>query len=289
MQTGENTVGLRKILDMTRVIALVLLFLHFYFYCYASFEQWKLEARLMDRVLQIIAMTGLFANSYITKLSALGFLIISLFGSRGRKNEKLTYRSGLLIVVLGVICYFGSNFLSRIDSTDTELIGGLYMGLTIAGFGLIMTGGARLSRVVGHSFRLNDPFDKENSGFPQEERLIVTEFSFNLPARYIYKGKARPSQINCINARRGVLIMGSPGSGKSYFIIENIIRQFAQKGFAMFVFDFKYNELTLLTYNQFLINRKRYPAATRFYSINFSDLSYSHRCNLLEPSSLEYI
>lgn len=41
--TGENDLSLRKITDMTRLISLLILGLHFYFFCYNAFDQWQLE------------------------------------------------------------------------------------------------------------------------------------------------------------------------------------------------------------------------------------------------------
>jgi hypothetical protein len=113
MQTGENAEGLRKILDMSRMIGLVLLFLHFYFYCHVAFRHWGLTASIGDRLLWNIVKTGLFARPYISKLAALLFLAISLLGSRGRKQEKLTYRSGLICIGVGLLCYFWISFLFR--------------------------------------------------------------------------------------------------------------------------------------------------------------------------------
>lgn len=135
----------------------------------------------------------------------------------------------------------------------------------------------------------NDPFGRRKAGFPQEERLRKTDFSLHLKGRYTWQGEERDSWINVINPRRGILILGSPGSGKSWFIIEPMIRQLMEKGFAMFIYDFKYNTLTRKAYSLFLANRDKYPVATRFYSINFTDLTHSHRCNILEPSTLEWM
>src|SRR5689334_11483895 len=88
--------------------------------------------------------------------------------------------------------------------------------------------------------------------------LMKNEYSINLPAKYNLKGKERKSWINVINPMRGLLVMGSPGSGKSYFIIQNIIRQHIEKGFSMFIYDFKYDDLTSIAYNHFLRHKQVY-------------------------------
>ncbi|HWK08376.1 MAG TPA: TraM recognition domain-containing protein [Puia sp.] len=149
-------------------------------------------------------------------------------------------------------------------------------------------GGVRLSRVISRSLR-GGAFRRHNEGFQQEEQLRKTDFSLHLRARYKWQGKWRDSYISFINSRRGILICGSPGSGKSWFLIEPMIGQLTEKGFALFVFDFKFPVLSQHVYDQFQRNRDKYPASTQFYCINFTDLSRSHRCNVIAPESMEYM
>jgi hypothetical protein len=274
-------------LDLSQAISIILLLLHFYFYCYQAFEQYRLTAPLSDRILENIAKTGLFKTPNRSKCLALAFLVISLLGASGRKEEKFSYRGGLIYMLSGLLLYFGANTILDWNAT-VDTIACIYAGSMSAGYLLIMTGGARLSRVIRYPLRKNF-FKKDNSGFQQEERFIGTEYSLNLQARYQWQGKMRDSYINLINPRRGILIMGSPGSGKSWFIIESCIMQLIEKGFALFVYDFKYPALTTLAYNQFLRRRNKYPYSARFYNINFSDLSHSHRCNLIDPATLEFL
>jgi hypothetical protein len=278
MNNGENTGGLRKIADMSRVISLVVLFLNFYYYCYGLFDRWKLTTRITDRIMVNIEKTGLFDHLNRSKLIALAFLTLSLLGSQGRKDEHANYKTALGLTLGGLAVYFGSGMVSGI----------IYMILTFIGYILVLTGGARLSRVFRYPFNRDDVFNRDNAGFPQETKLIRSDYSINLPAQYQFKEEKIDSWINIINPRRGVLVLGSPGSGKSWFIIENMIRQFMAKGFALFVYDFKYDALTRLVYTQYLKHRHLYPPASRLYSINFTDLSRSHRCNLLDPSTMKY-
>jgi len=165
---------------------------------------------------------------------------------------------------------------------EIETIAILYMSVTIFGLMLILRGGNLLSRIIKRKLK-PDIFNKHNETFPQEERLLTNEYSINLPAVYQLKGKLRNSWVNFINPRRGLLIMGSPGSGKSWFIIENIIRQLIEKKFTQFIFDFKYPDLTEIAYNHYLKHRNKYPIPPKFYSVNFTNLTYSHRNNPLFP------
>src|SRR5258708_21841573 len=257
MNTGEDLRGMRKILDMSLWISLMLLILHFYDNCYAAFRQWRLTAPLSDRILENIGKPGVLKKSDTPKWIALALLIIFLLGVQGRKGEKFSYRGGLLFILSGLLPYFGSYLIFSLDADDSTITV-FYIGVTLTGYLLVLTGGVRISRVISYSLR-KDFFKKNNDGFQQEERLMETVFSLNLPARYQWQGKTRKSHINFINPRRGILIMGSPGSGKSWFIIEPMIHQLIQKGFALFIYDFKYNALTNQGYNQVLRYRDKYP------------------------------
>lgn len=282
--TGENEAGLRKILDFTRLAAIFILLLHCYFYCYGAFKQWGLTSSWGDQFLQNLIRTGLYSTVLKSKLMALGLLGISLLGARGKKSEHINPRSILTYLILGLGLYFSSNLILDLRGPAQQLATG-YMTLTGTGFLLVLAGGNLLSRYI----KLNlgsDIFNELNETFPQEERLLENEYSINLPAQYKLRGKVRKSWINIINPFRGLLVCGSPGSGKSYFVIQHIIRQHIQKGFTMLVYDFKYDDLTKIAYNTLLRNKHRYEVEPRFYTINFDDLSKSNRCNPLDATTM---
>jgi len=131
-----------------------------------------------------------------------------------------------------------------------------------------------------------DIFNKENETFPQEERLLQNDYSINLPAEYYLRNKKHRSWINIINPFRSLLVLGSPGSGKSYFVIRHVITQHIKKGFTMFVYDFKFDDLSKIVYNTWLEHGSKYPIPPKFFVINFDDLSRSHRCNPLDHKSM---
>ncbi|MBN8718020.1 MAG: YWFCY domain-containing protein [Sediminibacterium magnilacihabitans] len=285
MHTGENEQALRKILDMTRLISIAILGLHFYYYCYTAFGEWQLTATLTDRLMGNIRSTGLFNNFHTSKLFALGFLVISLLGAKGRKDEKLSYKTAFAYVVTGLLIYFLSylSLLAKIALTTAAM---LYMGITAIGFMLVLSGGTLLSRVIQQKLNSQDIFNKENETFPQEERLLENEYSINLPAQYNLKGRIRRSWVNIINPFRALLVLGSPGAGKSYFVIRHVITQHIRKGFTMFVYDFKFDDLSKIAYNTWLKHKMKYPVQPQFYVINFDDLTRSHRCNPLDHETM---
>ena len=285
MQTGENEQALRKIIDMTRLMSMTILVLHFYYYCYASFDQWHLTSALSDTLLENIRSTGLFKNFHQTKFFSLGLLIISLIGAKGKMDEKLNFKIAFAYIITGLVVYFLS-YLFLLTKFSISTISFLYIGLTLTGYLLVLSGGSLLSRIIKHRFNNKDIFNKENETFPQEERLLQNEYSINLPAQYNLKGKRRKSWINIINPFRATMVLGSPGSGKSYFVIRHVITQHIKKGFSMFVYDFKFDDLTKIVYNTWLTHRHRYPIEPEFFVINFDDLTRSHRCNPLEHETM---
>ena len=285
--TGENEQGLRKIVDLTRFASIFILLLHFYYYCYIAFEQWEITSTITDRLMKNISNTGLFKNQLTSKFMALGLLVISLFGAQGKKDEKINWRSITAYLLIGLLLYFSSQLYFKLQY-DVQTVAIVYITATGIGFLLILAGGNLLSRLI----RLNlgdDVFNSLNETFPQEERLISNEYSINLPARYNLKGRVRKSWINIINPFRGLLVIGSPGAGKSWFVIQHVIKQHIEKGFAMFVYDFKYDDLSRIVYNWLQQNKHNYSVKPSFYVINFDNLSVSHRCNPLDPNSMNDI
>lgn len=285
--TGENEQGLRKIIDLTRFASIFILLLHFYYFCYRVFEHWEITSTITDRLMKNISQTGLFNGVFTSKLIAVGLLIISLLGAQGKKDEKINKRSIAAYLLIGLLLFFGSSWFFRLNEA-VEIVAVVYIAVTGIGFLLILAGGNLLSRLIKLNLS-DDVFNSLNETFPQEERLLTNEYSINLPAKYNLKRQIRKSWINIINPFRGLLVIGSPGAGKSWFVIQHIIKQHIEKGFAMFVYDFKYDDLSRIVYNWLQHNKHRYTVKPSFYVINFDNLSVSHRCNPLDPSTMNDI
>ncbi|QHS56619.1 type IV secretory system conjugative DNA transfer family protein [Mucilaginibacter sp. 14171R-50] len=270
MQTGENEQALRKIIDFTRLLSIAILLIHFYLCCYQTFQRLQLTHTIVDHVLLPLAKMAIFKTLLIAKLSALLLLVVSLVGSKGKRDEKIRLKTVATYCATGLLIYFFSNYLLH--------LGWLYITATSFGYLLFMTGGGMLFRMLKLKFG-SDIFNKENETFPQEERLLENEYSINLPAKYQLKGKERDSWINIINPFRGTLVGGSPGAGKSYFVIRHIITQHIRKGFSMLIYDFKYDDLSRIAYNAL-----REHGSRSFYVINFENIM--HRSNPLEPETM---
>lgn len=281
--TGENEQALRSIIDFIRLLSIVMLLVHFYFFCHRQFQVWGLAFEFIDHVMLSIARTGIFQERHYSKLVVVGLLAISLIGARGKKDERVSVVMISMLLVCGLAVFFLADFLPR-----PWQVNGWYMASTSLGYLMMLSGGTILSRRLVTRLK-EDIFNTMNETFPQEERLLQNEYSINLSAVYNLKGKKRRSWINIINPFRSTLVIGTPGAGKSYFVIRHVITQHIRKGFAMFIYDFKYDDLSRIAYNTLLKAYGNYPVPPKFYVINFEDLSRSHRCNPLDPATMEDI
>jgi hypothetical protein len=147
MNTGENAEALRKIADFIRKSSICLLCLHFYVYCYSAFEEWQLTHSMVRQLLENIGRTGLFKEFYISKAGALLLLIVSLVGTKGKKEEKLKLSTALRLIISGLIIYGTSYLLLRLEAS-VAVLGGLYITVTAIGYLLILNGGILLTRLL---------------------------------------------------------------------------------------------------------------------------------------------
>lgn len=130
---------------------------------------------------------------------------------------------------------------------------------------------------------LEDVFNTENESFLQETKLMENEYSVNLRTKFWFKGKMYNGFINLVNIFRATIILGTPGSGKSYAIVNQFIKQTIEKAYALYIYDFKFDDLSIIAYNHLIKYRHRYKVPPKFYVINFDNPRKSHRCNPLAP------
>jgi hypothetical protein len=282
--TGENDADLRKMLDLTRYASVGLLLLHIYEVCYAAFKSWQLTSRFTDNILMHIMATGLFNNFHRSKWLCLLLLGIGLMGVQGKKDVSSDWKIVILSLASGLLLYFSSGLVFSLHSS-AENTAISYILMVSSGYIFLLKSGITATRILrqdtGH-----DIFNDENETFPQEERLLQNEFSINFRGLYKLKGKTLNNWINVPNPFRGFIVCGSPGAGKSWFVIMPLMRQMISKGYGMFIYDFKYDDLSRPAYNWLLQNKDNFPNPPSFYAINFDNLSSSHRCNPLDPLAM---
>ena len=162
-------------------------------------------------------------------------------------------------------------------------VASLYIFTLSIGYICLLMGGVWMSRLLKNNL-MDDVFNTENESFMQETRLMENKYSVNLPTRFYYKKKWNNGWINIVNPFRASMVLGTPGSGKSYAIVNNYIKQQIEKGFAMYIYDYKFPDLSEIAYNHLLHHLDAYKVKPQFYVINFDDPRKSHRCNPINPA-----
>ena len=158
----------------------------------------------------------------------------------------------------------------------------LYTTTLTGGFFCLLASGLWISRLLKNNL-LEDVFNTENESFLQETKLMENEYSVNLRTKFWFKGKMYNGFINLVNIFRATMILGTPGSGKSYAIVNQFIKQTIEKAYALYIYDFKFDDLSIIAYNHLIKYRHRYKVPPKFYVINFDNPRKSHRCNPLAP------
>ena len=280
MQGEDDLRGLAKIMEFMRAVSILLVLMHCYWFCYEFFkeEQWTLS--VIDKILGNFQRTaGLFSNTLYTKLFALVLLALSCLGSKGVKNEKITWSKIYIALVIGFIFFFLNTPLLRLP---IEMAAFLYVFTLSLGYISLLMAGVWMSRLLKNNL-MEDVFNTENESFMQETRLLQNEYSINLPTKFWYRKKQHNGWINIVNPFRATIVLGTPGSGKSYAIVNNYIKQQIEKGFSMYIYDFKFDDLSTIAYNHLLQHTDKYKVKPKFYVINFDDPRRSHRCNPINP------
>ena len=232
-------------------------------------------------LLEKVSRLGFISNVYNSKAVCLVFLAITCIGTKAHKDRELSVSVIVRQVVAGMILYWGSLVFFKPHPLS-------YLVLTFVGFVLLNLGFDNISKLINVNL-MKDRFNLENESFPQEEILKENEYSVNLSTVYLYKAKEHEGWINVVNPFRATMVIGTPGSGKSFSVVLPFIRQHLKKGFSMCVYDFKYPDLSLVTYNHFLKAREdsKLPVSAKFYVINFENIQKSFRCNPLAPEWME--
>ena len=280
MQGDDDLRGLAKIMAFMRAVSVLIVLMHLYWYCYGFFVDrgWTLQA--VNKILRGFDRTaGLFSNTLYTKIFALLLLALSCLGTKGVKNQKITWTKIFSSFGAGFVLYFLNTPLLALPKQTAAFFYILTLGL---GYTALMMTGVWSSRLLRTNL-MSDVFNNENESFHQETRLMQNEFSVNLPTRFYYKNKWNKGWINIVNPFMATIVLGTPGSGKSYAIVNNYIKQQIEKGFSMYIYDFKFDDLSTVAYNHLLKHHNNYIVKPKFYVINFDDPRKSHRCNPLNP------
>lgn len=282
MQQEDDLRGLAKVMDFMRAISIVFVVINIYWYCYYAVQEWNLGIEVVNKILLNFDRTaGLFGNILYTKLFAVVFLTLSCLGTRGVKEEKITWPKIYVFLTIGFILFFMNWWILDLPLPSAATTGFYILTMTV-GYIFLLMAGLWMSRLLKNNM-FDDVFNNENESFMQETRLLQSEYSVNLPTKFWYKKKEWRGWINVVNPFRASIVLGTPGSGKSYAVVNQYIKQQIEKGFSMYVYDFKFPDLSTIAYNHLLNNQDGYKKVPTFYVINFDDPARSHRCNPINP------
>ena len=283
MAQEDDLRALGKIMDFLRAVSIILAIMNVYWYCYEAMHMWGVTIGVVDRILINFNRTGgLFHSILYTKLFSLLLLALSCLGTKGVKAEKMSWNKIWTVLVVGSCLFFLNWWLLLLPISHLGNAT-LYIFTMTAGYICLLMGGLWISRLLKHNL-MEDVFNNENESFMQETKLMVNEYSVNLPTRFYYKKKWNKGWINVVNPFRASMVLGTPGSGKSYAIVNNYIKQQIEKGFAMYIYDYKFPDLSEIAYNHLLHHLDAYKVKPQFYVINFDDPRKSHRCNPINPA-----
>ena len=283
MAQEDDLRALGKIMDFLRAVSIILAIMNVYWYCYEAMHIWGVTIGVVDRILINFNRTGgLFHSILYTKLFSLLLLALSCLGTKGVKAEKMSWNRIFTVLAVGFFLFFLNWWILLLP---ISYLGNatLYIFTMTAGYICLLMGGLWMSRLLKHNL-MEDVFNNENESFMQETKLMENEYSVNLPTRFYYKKKWQKGWINVVNPFRASMVLGTPGSGKSYAIVNNYIKQQIEKGFAMYIYDYKFPDLSEIAYNHLLHHLDAYKVKPQFYVINFDDPRKSHRCNPINPA-----
>ena len=288
MAQEDDLRALGKIMDFLRAVSIILAIMNVYWYCYEAMRMWGLTIGVVDRILINFNRTGgLFHSILYTKLFSLLLLALSCLGTKGVKAEKMSWNRIFTVLAVG-FCLFFLNWWILLLPISHLGNATLYIFTMTAGYICLLMGGLWMSRLLKHNL-MEDVFNNENESFMQETKLMENEYSVNLPTRFYYKKKWQRGWINVVNPFRATIVLGTPGSGKSFAVVNNYIKQQIEKGYSMYIYDFKFSDLSTIAYNHMMNHQNGYKVKPQFYVINFDDPRRSHRCNPIHPDFMSDI
>ena len=250
------------------------------------------DNRVTQFVLDLLGRFKVFNSISGCKVAELICICVVCIGTKAKKALKFNVKTMVIYPVLAGLTLVGMCFIFHGMNIGMSWFGFpanriLYALCSVVGTMLVHQGLDGIAKYYNYKVG-EDRFNFENESFQQSETLVANDYSVNIPMIYYWKQKMHKGWINIINPFRGTIVLGTPGSGKSFGIIDPFIRQHAAKGFSMMVYDFKYPTLAKTLFYQYCKNRKagKLPENCGFRTINFTDVEYSDRIN---PIQRKYI
>ncbi|UOB16658.1 type IV secretory system conjugative DNA transfer family protein [Abyssalbus ytuae] len=251
------------------VMCLILLLLDIYTGFYQELNSLGLTDGQLNRAIKkIYGSFPLISNSFFLRILILGVFMLGAFGISFKKKpeEDDDLKKYVVSVVISFFLFVVSGGF-KINLTANILISFASWMVFIWSFLHI--------RKHFNFFSNKDEFNNKNLIFQQEKLYKQNPYSINL--------KTENGLINVVNPFRATMVLGTPGSGKSYSVIEEYIRQHIMKNFSMLVYDFKFPSLAKETYGFYEYYKKTYKVTPRFTVISLDDIEHSNFVNPISP------
>lgn len=285
----EESSDIKKLYTFLQGVVYISIFAEFAVFAFADAEFMAVLLPVVER----LARVPIYESVLHSKAFTLLLILVVSIGTKGEKNPELNRARYILVpLVLGLLLFMGGAwYCLRYVGSDTLLEGitlsdGLYMACSLVGAMLVHVALDNISKYM-QSGLLKDKFNVENESFEQPRKVVETEHSVNIPMRFYYKRKVNKGWINIVNPFRATLLIGTPGSGKSFSVVNPFIKQMLAKGFSLALYDFKFPDLGKLAYYHYLVNKKKGQLeGQRFHVINFNSVAHSRRLNPLKPAYL---
>lgn len=281
----EESKEIQQIYKIFRSTIYMLLILEFVVFVPFPFIK---QGSIVYLIISKIARLGIYDNLIYSRAAILLMTCITCIGTKAKKDIEFDPERQVVLPLIGGFIITGISIWIYGWLIDWNLFSlpanfFFYMFLSIIATLTIHIALDNISKAIKHGL-MKDRMNWENESFEQETKKIVNKDSINIPTLFYWKGKMRKGWINIEQPYRGIWVVGVPGSGKTFSIIEPLIRQESAKGWSMAVYDYKFPTLARKLFYQFEKNKilGKLPQHSTFNVINFVDVEYSRRVNPIQ-------
>lgn len=260
--------------------------------CVVLFFQYS-DIPILPKLLSAFSKIPLFSPPINAKFAQIGLIILIAIGTKAKKNQDINIITKIIIpIIIGVLLMFGSlMFVDDVTNLNHPLIFKpfnlyqvIYMFMSFIGVLITLVGADNISKLMKQKMG-KDRWNIEEESFDQNREKINTKYSINIPYLFYFNKRLNKGWIN-INPFRGTLIIGTPGSGKSFGVINPAIRQLIQKNFTLCIYDYKFPDLGKIAYYHYNLMKQQEDYKHNFVVINLNEVEKSKRIN---PLKKEYI
>ncbi len=263
------------------------IFLEAAIFVYHNAPFWGVFFSPLDKLAHIV----IYSRLIYSKLATFTLICLVSVGTLSKKETDLDPQKHIVYpLVLGLLLFFGSiacqGRASPIACAYTKWYDLIYMICSFIGAILVSLSMDNISKMIKSGLG-KDKWNTEAESFMQPVKKVETPYSVNIPMLFYHQRKVRQGWINICNVFRGTIVIGTPGSGKSFSVVNPFIRQLIAKEFAVCLYDFKFPDLGQIAYYHYLkAKQEGKMKGYAFHVLNLNDPENSRRIN---PWRADYI